>query len=1030
MKLKWIFFIVCLVLMLGSLVGGVGAYIQRKNEIRGWENASTTKDLPYRVPLAGVNVDLTQYNSDDELNHELDQIEAAGFTWVRQPFLWEQIEPENNEFTWDTYDRIVAAVDAHEGLQLVAVLDGAPRWARSTLAPDHPFAPPASVMEYGEFAGAVANHYGGSITYYQIWDEPNIRSHWGTLDPRPAHYVAMLRQAYPAIHGHDETAQVIAAALAPTTENGPENISDIQYLRAIYDQGGQDYFDAAAGKPYGFDSGPYDRRVDPGTLNFSRLILLREEMVAHGDSDKPLWGSNFGWNHLPDDWAGPPSIWGQTTAEQQANYTHDAYQRAMREWPWIGGLIVQHWQPDAPADDPIQGFAIAPIIDTWDNVLPVVDALMPGLYPAQNPYTTYEGDWRFSDLGADSNSPADSNGTVENRIIIRFDGSELAMLTRRDDYTAYLYVTIDGEPANALPRNREGDAFILLTSPHRDPSLDLILLGKGLSEGIHTAEIVQRPILGDDRWPIAGFAVGQPPDTRTYDVAMIIAALIGVLSLVGAGFAVWRLPWRSVKLPTVESLRTLIQWFTSLLVSFLVLVGSLLTWGETIPAILRRDPPALAITILTAGIASLSPAFVVTLAAILVLFVLIYNRPLLGILLIIFWSAFFLSTLDFFFHLFATVEVYIVLTFTAVIARGAVEWAKQVRAESPRRPKVKLKPLDWIAIAWALLGIISITWAEYRGPAIHQLRVVMLEPVAFYFLIRLMRFKQRDLIWLADTLLFTGTAIAIVGLVMYIRGGSNVVETQEGSRRLMSIYGSPNGVGLYLGRCLPFAAAYVLLPLTPLRRIFGAVTGVIMLIAVILSQSRGALLLGLPFAAIVILFFRYRRRAFIPVLITAATLVIALIGLAVVLPRISNLMGDTTFFRVHLWYSSLNLIREHPITGVGLDQFLYWYRSRYLLPEAWEEPNLSIPHNVLLNYWVNLGLMGVLLGMTFQGNYWRKLWRMRATADPVRLALILGLAGSMAYSLAHGMVDVFYFSINMSFAFFLFMGMVQRLSDE
>ena len=55
----------------------------------------------------------------------------------------------------------------------------------------------------------------------------------------------------------------------------------------------------------GFDHGPYDRRVDAGLLNFSRLILMREEMVRHGDGEKPLWGSNFGWNHLPDelDWA-------------------------------------------------------------------------------------------------------------------------------------------------------------------------------------------------------------------------------------------------------------------------------------------------------------------------------------------------------------------------------------------------------------------------------------------------------------------------------------------------------------------------------------------------------------------------------------------------------------------------------------------------------------------------------------------------------------------------------------------------------
>ena len=60
------------------------------------------------------------------------------------------------------------------------------------------------------------------------------------------------------------------------------------------------------------------------------------------------------------------------------------------------------------------------------------------------------------------------------------------------------------------PRNRQGEAFIILTSPERKPTLDLIVVAKGLADGVHTAEIVHRPRNGDDRWPIAGFAVASP----------------------------------------------------------------------------------------------------------------------------------------------------------------------------------------------------------------------------------------------------------------------------------------------------------------------------------------------------------------------------------------------------------------------------------------------------------------------------------------------------------------------------------------
>lgn len=1032
MKTRGLIFALCILLAVGSGVGALVAADQHAIAVRGWENAAESLDLPYRLPLTGVNVDLLQY-APDELERELDRIAGAGFTWVRQAFLWEAIEPEPGAFEWGAYDALVAAVAARESLQLVAVLDGTPLWARHVLAPEHPFAPPASVSDYGRFAGAVAARYADSIAYYQVWDEPNIKLHWGNMDPRPAHYVAMLRAAYTAIHDADPTATVIAAALAPTVETGPDNLSDLLFLRAMYEQGAQGYFDAAAAKPYGFEAGPYDRTVDEGTLNFSRWILLREEMVRRGDGTKALWGSNFGWNHLPDDWTGPLSIWGSASAEQRAAYTRDAYRRAREEWPWAGGLIVQHWDPDAPPDDPIHGFAVAPVIDDWtgQGVLPAQDGLAPGLHPADNAYATYSENWRLSDLGADAEIPDPTNVTPdqENRIAVRFEGTTFAIPVRRDDYMAYLYVTVDGEPANALPRNREGEAFILLTSPSRAPEMGLIEVARGLADRAHTAEIIHRPYNGDDRWPIAGYAVGSPPDTAAYDRARLVCAVVGGLALLGAIATGIRLPWRRVQPPSPQTLRHAMQWLIGLLASFLVLVGTLITWGEAVPALLRRDPPALAITILTAGVASLSPVFLVTLVALGVLFVLICNRPVLGLMLIVFWSAFFLSTLDLLFRLFATVEVYLAMTVVAVAGRALVAWARRRQAGAALPPlRVRLTRLDWAVLAFAATGVLSLAWAEFRSTAVRELRVVILEPAAFYALLRLMRLERRDVLWLVDAILFTGGAIAVVGLVLFVTGES-VVEAEEGARRLISVYGSPNGVGLYLGRCLPFAFAFAALPVGGWRRMLAAGSGAVMLLAVLLSQSRGAILLGLPAALVVMVLLWQGRRSLIPVGLTVVGIALALIPLSLVLPRLPDIFGDTAFFRESLWYSSLQLIRERPLTGVGLDQFLYWYRSRYLLPEAWAEPNLSVPHNLLLNHWVSLGIVGVLVAAALQGFFWRRVWQVYRRvyhADRLALALVIALAGSMADFLAHGLVDVGYFSINLAFFFFLSLALIHR----
>jgi O-antigen ligase len=135
-------------------------------------------------------------------------------------------------------------------------------------------------------------------------------------------------------------------------------------------------------------------------------------------------------------------------------------------------------------------------------------------------------------------------------------------------------------------------------------------------------------------------------------------------------------------------------------------------------------------------------------------------------------------------------------------------------------------------------------------------------------------------------------------------------------------------------------------------------------------------------------------------------------------------------YRVNLWRSSWQLIQEHPITGVGLDQFLYAYRSRYILPQAWADPDLSHPHNVLLDYWVRLGIFGVLLAVAMQVLFWRQVIRTYFAVrdnDPALFAVTVGLIGGMAYVLAHGLVDMAFFNINLSYLFALFLALAVQL---
>jgi len=132
------------------------------------------------------------------------------------------IEAQKGQFDFTRYDPILEAL-AKSPLKLIAVLDESPAWARKPGGEGSRYAPPASPADFGVFAGKVAEKYRGWVSYYQIWDEPNLAEHWGNLDVRPSEYTAMLRAAYTAIKGVDGNPTIIAAGLAPTVETGPRN---------------------------------------------------------------------------------------------------------------------------------------------------------------------------------------------------------------------------------------------------------------------------------------------------------------------------------------------------------------------------------------------------------------------------------------------------------------------------------------------------------------------------------------------------------------------------------------------------------------------------------------------------------------------------------------------------------------------------------------------------------------------------------------------------------------------------------------
>ena len=323
-----------------------------------------------------------------------------------------------------------------------------------------------------------------------------------------------------------------------------------------------------------------------------------------------------------------------------------------------------------------------------------------------------------------------------------------------------------------------------------------------------------------------------------------------------------------------------------------------------------------------------------------------------------------------------------------------------------------------LLLAAALLSLLA---SEVLRVSLRDLRTLILEPVAaFYLCVWLLR-RRGDAGWLLAGLLAGGSCAALLALYQYFF--TDHVVAVEGSRRILGPYLSPNHLGLYLGRILPMALSVALF--LPVYRWIALLVCGIVGVALLLTFSVGAWIAS--FLAVATALLLWRRKALVALAAATCVILVAAVPLLSI-DRISSHLDvtrGTTFFRLQLWEASLRMIRDHPALGVGMDNFLYQYRSTYLLPDAVADPNLSHPHNLVLNFWLQMGLPGLAALL------WLSLALVRTARGLLRSprpaferAVLVGVIGALVDLVVHGMVDNSYFLVDLAFQFWLLIGLV------
>jgi putative inorganic carbon (HCO3(-)) transporter len=221
---------------------------------------------------------------------------------------------------------------------------------------------------------------------------------------------------------------------------------------------------------------------------------------------------------------------------------------------------------------------------------------------------------------------------------------------------------------------------------------------------------------------------------------------------------------------------------------------------------------------------------------------------------------------------------------------------------------------------------------------------------------------------------------------------------------------NPNLVGGVLATLAPLAAAYAWSARTWPRRLFLWLLFGMTAFALVLTQSRGALLGFL--VALVVVAIGYNRRWLWLVLAggTIVGLILALYGVPSTLDSLIEIAGMdaalSSGMRLELLARGIYMFQDFPLTGIGLGMFPRVLPVLYPLFLMGSGAEVGSVHNLYLQAGIEHGLPGLIAFLAFLILLWvMGVQAVRSSRGRAWEPLAIGLSAGLAAYCTHGMVD-------------------------
>lgn len=299
----------------------------------------------------GVNVHLPA-NTFDEPAELLNRAAEMKINWGRMDFRWDFVEPEPMDDVaaqghWDIMDASIYQMK-RRGINVLAIIQAPGGWA-TTNGKDNGVLNATGVEHYARFVKAVAERYKNYVTYYEIFNEPNLKGFYeGTVDTYVDQLLIPAREILKAVDANTKVTGPALSNLLSSDIKVQDFYKRLGQRQTEYkNRTGQKFFDIITHHTYNANAQGVAEEFTKGRktcvwfLCYKQRDPINDIFKNNGFADEPVWLTEVGWEASRD----------EADQERQANLIIETLSR-LAQVPRMENVFIYHLQddPSAPTD--------------------------------------------------------------------------------------------------------------------------------------------------------------------------------------------------------------------------------------------------------------------------------------------------------------------------------------------------------------------------------------------------------------------------------------------------------------------------------------------------------------------------------------------------------------------------------------------------------------------------------------------------------------------------------------------------------